>query len=74
MMGGTPSDEEVVTVCCDQLICARCAGPVSEGRCSSCRAARAELHGESRHAPDWILLALIALALTVAFLVATHPA
>jgi hypothetical protein len=74
MMGGTPSDEEVVTVCCDQLICARCTGPVSEGRCSSCRAARAELHGASRHATDWILLALIALALTVAFLVAAHPA
>jgi hypothetical protein len=31
-------------MCCDQLVCARCAGPVSEGRCATCRAARSELH------------------------------
>jgi hypothetical protein len=29
---------------CEHLICARCAGPVVEGRCTACRAARAEVH------------------------------
>lgn len=28
---------------CDRLVCANCAGPVSEGRCSVCRAHRARL-------------------------------
>jgi len=31
-------------VCCDQLLCARCAAPVAEAGCPTCRAARAELH------------------------------
>jgi hypothetical protein len=31
---------------CDRLVCANCAGPVSEGRCSVCRAHRARLHQE----------------------------
>ena len=29
---------------CEHLICASCAGPVDEGRCPSCRAARSQLH------------------------------
>jgi hypothetical protein len=29
---------------CEHLICAQCAGPVSEGRCPVCRAARAGMH------------------------------
>ena len=29
-------------MCCEGLICASCAGPVVEGRCSVCRAARDE--------------------------------
>ncbi|MEE1937846.1 hypothetical protein V1L54_00150 [Streptomyces sp. TRM 70361] len=29
---------------CDRLVCANCAGPVSEGRCSVCRAHRQRLH------------------------------
>ncbi|HEX5567800.1 MAG TPA: hypothetical protein VFY14_12880 [Streptomyces sp.] len=29
---------------CDRLVCANCAGPVSEGRCAVCRAHRARLH------------------------------
>ena len=27
-------------MCCEHLICANCAGPVSEGRCNVCRASR----------------------------------
>ena len=29
---------------CEHLICARCGGPVSEGRCPACRTAKAEVH------------------------------
>ncbi|HEX5493469.1 MAG TPA: hypothetical protein VFX70_02700 [Mycobacteriales bacterium] len=31
-------------MCCEQLICARCAGRVAEARCPTCRAARDALH------------------------------
>ncbi|GAB3963415.1 hypothetical protein [Streptomyces sparsus] len=31
---------------CDRLVCANCAGPVSEARCSVCRAERARQHRE----------------------------
>jgi len=29
---------------CEHLICAQCAGPVAEGRCPVCRAAKSDLH------------------------------
>lgn len=29
---------------CDRLVCANCAGPVSEGRCAVCRAERQRMH------------------------------
>ena len=29
---------------CEHLICAQCAGPVAEGRCPACRAARTQVH------------------------------
>lgn len=32
---------------CDRLVCANCAGPVSEGRCPVCRAHRERLHQQS---------------------------
>lgn len=32
---------------CDRLVCANCAGPVTEGRCAVCRAHRERLHRES---------------------------
>ncbi|MEP7056105.1 MAG: hypothetical protein ABI912_12760 [Actinomycetota bacterium] len=31
-------------MCCEGLLCAACTGPVNEGRCATCRSARAELH------------------------------
>jgi hypothetical protein len=31
-------------MCCEDLVCARCAGPVVEARCPACRSARASLH------------------------------
>ncbi|WP_026328732.1 hypothetical protein [Streptomyces sulphureus] len=32
---------------CDRLVCANCAGPVSEGRCHVCRAHRERLHRDN---------------------------
>jgi hypothetical protein len=60
---------------CDRLVCANCAGPVSEGRCPVCRANRARLHQEN----PWAALtpaALIALlvALLAVVLVVEHAA
>ncbi|GEB53085.1 MULTISPECIES: hypothetical protein [Streptomyces] len=54
---------------CDRLVCANCAGPVSEGRCAVCRAHRERLHrasplaGLSPTALIGLLLTLVAVAL-----------
>ncbi|WP_181767608.1 hypothetical protein [Streptomyces albidus (ex Kaewkla and Franco 2022)] len=54
---------------CDRLVCANCAGPVSEGRCAVCRAHRERLHRESPLAGlspvalFTVLLTLLAVAL-----------
>jgi hypothetical protein len=57
---------------CEHLICAHCAGPVVEGRCPVCRAARAEVHhhGPAGFSPQ--LLIAIALVLLLGLLVAAH--
>jgi hypothetical protein len=60
---------------CDRLVCANCAGPVSEGRCPVCRANRARLQQEN----PWSALtpaALVALlvALLAVVLVVEHAA
>ncbi|MEV0282046.1 hypothetical protein AB0I22_37500 [Streptomyces sp. NPDC050610] len=55
---------------CDRLVCANCAAPVSEGRCSVCRASRERLQqqdgvfaGLTPAALIALLVALIAVAL-----------
>jgi hypothetical protein len=50
---------------CEHLICAQCAGPVAEGRCPVCQAARARLH-HHHHAPG--LAVPLAAALLIALL------
>jgi hypothetical protein len=54
---------------CEHLICAQCAGPVSEGRCPVCREARAGMHhhhpGQSMILPLFAVV-LIALLLMLA--------
>ncbi len=47
---------------CEHLICAQCAGPVIEGRCPACRAAREKVH---RHGifQGYSLLIILAAAL-----------
>ena len=55
---------------CEHLICAQCAGPVAEGRCPVCQAARARMH--LRHGPGLtvplvaaVLLALLLMSLAL---------
>lgn len=58
----------------DRLVCANCAGPVSEGRCPVCRATRSRLEQEQQDNP-WssispatliaLLVALLAVVLVV---------
>ncbi|MEO3840046.1 MULTISPECIES: hypothetical protein [unclassified Streptomyces] len=57
----------------DWLVCASCAGPVSEGRCPVCRASRERMRQENGwHSVTpttvWILLALLAAVAAVLFL------
>jgi hypothetical protein len=57
---------------CEHLICAQCAGPVVEGRCPVCRAARAHVH---HHGPSGIspqLLIAVALILLLGLLIAAR--
>ena len=56
-------------MCCQRLVCAACAAPVSEARCGTCKAAKAQLHGHSSGFPIEMALLLtlvIALFLLVA--------
>jgi hypothetical protein len=52
---------------CEHLICARCAGPVVEGRCEACRQARGEIHHshEPRYGVPLLMLALLAALLVM---------
>ena len=48
---------------CEHLICAHCAGPVVEGRCPACRAARQEVHHHHSGArPELIIAAILVLS------------
>jgi hypothetical protein len=53
---------------CEHLICAQCAGPVAEGRCPTCRAARTHIHhsGSGRAVPLMLAAALTLLLLMLA--------
>jgi hypothetical protein len=57
---------------CEHLICARCSGPVIEGRCSTCRAAREQVHRHGLSVPPAIVFA--ALVLVFALALALHHA
>jgi hypothetical protein len=53
---------------CEHLICAQCAGPVAEGRCPTCRAARSHIHqsGPAAFMPVALAVLLTLLLLTLA--------
>jgi hypothetical protein len=50
---------------CQHVICAACSGPVAEGRCPTCRAARAELHGPHLHLTPAQITELVAILIAV---------
>ncbi|HEY5395944.1 MAG TPA: hypothetical protein VIL16_11160 [Trebonia sp.] len=56
---------------CEHLICANCAGPVVEGRCSVCRAAREHVHHHGLTLTPQLLVA-VALLLLLGLLIAAH--
>ena len=55
----------------DRLVCANCAGPVSEGRCPTCRASRRQLQEEQQQklfgsiSPAALIALIMALAACV---------
>jgi len=57
---------------CEHLICAHCGGPVVEGRCPACRAARAHVHhhGHGGLTPQLVIAA--ALILLLGLLIVIH--
>ena len=58
---------------CEHLICAQCAGPVIEGRCPACRAARQDVHHQhSGTTPQLIVAALLALAVVLLLVMHLH--
>jgi hypothetical protein len=58
---------------CEHLICAQCAGPVVEGHCPACRAARAEVHRpQSGIGPQLLIAALVALLLLMLAMRVVH--
>jgi hypothetical protein len=58
---------------CEHLICAQCAGPVVEGRCPACRAARDHVHHQHfSAAPQLIVAALLALAVVLLLVIHLH--
>ena len=52
-------------MCCERLLCARCAGFVADAGCPVCRQARAELHSHAG-LPVVPLAVIVALLLTLA--------
>jgi hypothetical protein len=56
---------------CEHLICAQCAGPVSEGRCPTCREARTHVHHHG-HAVSMQLIAAVLLILALLAVAAMH--
>ena len=60
---GMPEGRKASEMSCEHLVCAACAGPVDEGRCPVCRAARAQFHHHGLAAvPPAVLVAVVALA------------
>ena len=65
---------EGLRMSCEHLVCANCAGPVVEGRCQTCRAARAEMHHPSGIGKSQLLFALLLVLASVAMLLTVQVA
>ena len=59
---------------CEHLICAQCAGPVAEGRCPVCQAARTRVHHHPWHGLAVPLIAVALLMLLLMMLELQHLA
>jgi hypothetical protein len=59
---------------CEHLICANCAGPVVEGHCPSCRAARAHVHRSGPGISPQLVIAAGVLLLALLVILAAHGA
>ena len=55
-------------MCCENLVCGACAGPVVEARCPTCRATRAQMHGSGLTIPPQVLALILALTALLAVL------
>jgi hypothetical protein len=66
--------EEEIAMTLDRLVCANCSGPVSEGRCPTCRASRARMMQQQGFFASLSPATLIALvtALVACVLIARH--
>lgn len=59
-------------MCCEHLICARCAGRVAEGRCPTCRSARDALHHRGTDWSAYAIPLLVTLAVVLYVILALH--
>jgi hypothetical protein len=62
---GVGAAEEEIGMTCDRLVCANCAGPVNEARCSVCRAERARLRHQEGPLAALTPVTLLILLLTL---------
>jgi hypothetical protein len=51
---------------CEHLVCAQCSGPVTEGRCSVCRASRDHVHHQYGSSATALVLTLMVLLVALA--------
>jgi hypothetical protein len=59
---------------CEHLICAQCSGPVSEGRCPVCHAARAEMHHHHHPGAGMAIPLAVAVLMGLLLMLALHLA
>ncbi len=59
---------------CEHLVCARCAGPVVEGRCATCRAARSGMHHPFSLGKPQVVAALLLVLLATVMLLTVQVA
>lgn len=59
-------------MCCEQLVCAQCAGRVAEARCSTCRAARDALHHKDAGWSAYAVPLAVAAVLVLYLLLMVH--
>jgi len=55
-------------MCCENLVCGACAGPVAEARCPTCRATRAQMHHSGPTIPPQVIALILAVTALLAVL------